>query len=90
MAASPTDLTHINTFNAGVVNGFIFIKKHFSVFPGGGFPVFGQAKPVVTPFGQAMAAPMVSGNPFLVRLLSLFPSLHVNLHFFIILPLTSS
>ncbi|XP_039986694.1 arf-GAP domain and FG repeat-containing protein 1a isoform X3 [Xiphias gladius] len=32
---------------------------------GGGFPAFGQAKPVVTPFGQAMAGPMVSGNPFL-------------------------
>uniref|UniRef100_A0A1A8NUK4 ArfGAP with FG repeats 1a n=1 Tax=Nothobranchius rachovii TaxID=451742 RepID=A0A1A8NUK4_9TELE len=39
------------------------------VFPqqpnGGGFPAFGQAKPVVTPFGQAMAAPMVPNNPFL-------------------------
>ncbi|KAI3354394.1 hypothetical protein L3Q82_018915 [Scortum barcoo] len=33
---------------------------------GGGFPAFGQAKPVVTPFGQAMAGPMVSSNPFLV------------------------
>ncbi|XP_059187537.1 arf-GAP domain and FG repeat-containing protein 1a isoform X3 [Centropristis striata] len=32
---------------------------------GGGFPAFGQAKPVVTPFGQAMAGPMVSSNPFL-------------------------
>uniref|UniRef100_A0A3Q3J4W1 Arf-GAP domain-containing protein n=1 Tax=Monopterus albus TaxID=43700 RepID=A0A3Q3J4W1_MONAL len=33
---------------------------------GGGFPAFGQAKPFVTPFGQAMAGPMVSSNPFLV------------------------
>nr|XP_020456109.1 arf-GAP domain and FG repeat-containing protein 1 [Monopterus albus] len=32
---------------------------------GGGFPAFGQAKPFVTPFGQAMAGPMVSSNPFL-------------------------
>ncbi|KAM9853026.1 arf-GAP domain and FG repeat-containing protein 1a isoform 2-T2 [Aulostomus maculatus] len=32
---------------------------------GGGFSAFGQAKPVVTPFGQAMAGPMVSSNPFL-------------------------
>nr|XP_040018956.1 arf-GAP domain and FG repeat-containing protein 1a isoform X2 [Gasterosteus aculeatus aculeatus] len=32
---------------------------------GGGFPAFGQAKPVVTPFGQAMAGSMVSSNPFL-------------------------
>ncbi|KAM8768075.1 arf-GAP domain and FG repeat-containing protein 1a isoform 1-T1 [Acanthopagrus schlegelii] len=32
---------------------------------GGGYPAFGQAKPVVTPFGQAMAGPMVSSNPFL-------------------------
>ncbi|XP_067364838.1 arf-GAP domain and FG repeat-containing protein 1a isoform X11 [Channa argus] len=32
---------------------------------GGGFPAFGQAKPVVTPFGQTMAGPMVSSNPFL-------------------------
>ncbi|XP_070761636.1 arf-GAP domain and FG repeat-containing protein 1a isoform X5 [Enoplosus armatus] len=32
---------------------------------GGGFPAFGQAKPVVTPFGQAMAGPMISSNPFL-------------------------
>ncbi|KAL6116312.1 agfg1 [Pungitius sinensis] len=32
---------------------------------GGGFPAFGQTKPVATPFGQAMAAPMVSSNPFL-------------------------
>ncbi|XP_028276168.1 arf-GAP domain and FG repeat-containing protein 1a isoform X2 [Parambassis ranga] len=31
----------------------------------GAFPAFGQAKPVVTPFGQAMAGPMVSSNPFL-------------------------
>lgn len=63
------------------------------MFPGGGFPVFGQAKPVVTPFGQAMAAPMVSGNPFLVRVLSFFTSLHMNSfnsHPFIILPLTPS
>lgn len=42
------------------------------MFSGGGFPAFGQAKPVVTPFGQAMAAPMVSGNPFLVSLVSFF------------------
>uniref|UniRef100_A0A8D0A7E2 ArfGAP with FG repeats 1a n=1 Tax=Sander lucioperca TaxID=283035 RepID=A0A8D0A7E2_SANLU len=33
---------------------------------GGGFPVYGQAKPVATPFGQAMAGPMVPSNPFLV------------------------
>ncbi|XP_047450114.1 arf-GAP domain and FG repeat-containing protein 1a isoform X2 [Mugil cephalus] len=32
---------------------------------GGGFPAFGQAKPVVTSFGQAMGGPMVSSNPFL-------------------------
>ncbi|XP_041850588.1 arf-GAP domain and FG repeat-containing protein 1a isoform X1 [Melanotaenia boesemani] len=32
---------------------------------GGGFPAFGQVKPVVTPFGQAMAGPMVPSNPFL-------------------------
>lgn len=32
---------------------------------GGGFPAFGQTKPVVTPFGQAMAGPMISSNPFL-------------------------
>ncbi|XP_026231443.1 arf-GAP domain and FG repeat-containing protein 1a isoform X3 [Anabas testudineus] len=32
---------------------------------GGGFPAFGQAKPVVTPFGQTMTGPMVSSNPFL-------------------------
>ncbi|XP_006799955.1 arf-GAP domain and FG repeat-containing protein 1a isoform X7 [Neolamprologus brichardi] len=32
---------------------------------GGGFPAFGQAKSVATPFGQAMAGPMVSSNPFL-------------------------
>ncbi|XP_035010839.1 arf-GAP domain and FG repeat-containing protein 1a isoform X5 [Hippoglossus stenolepis] len=33
---------------------------------GGGYhPAFGQAKPVGTPFGQAMAGPMVSSNPFL-------------------------
>ncbi|XP_037631447.1 arf-GAP domain and FG repeat-containing protein 1a isoform X7 [Sebastes umbrosus] len=32
---------------------------------GGGFAAFGQAKPVVTPFGQAMAGQMVSSNPFL-------------------------
>lgn len=56
--------------------------------PGGGFPAFGQAKPVVTPFGQAMAAPMVSGNPFLVRLVS-FLSL-LSTHVSLILPLTSS
>ncbi|XP_060929052.1 arf-GAP domain and FG repeat-containing protein 1a isoform X3 [Limanda limanda] len=32
---------------------------------GGGYPAYGQAKPVVTPFGQAMAGPMLSSNPFL-------------------------
>ncbi|XP_029922746.1 arf-GAP domain and FG repeat-containing protein 1a isoform X9 [Myripristis murdjan] len=32
---------------------------------GGGFSAFGQAKPVVTPFGQTMAGPGVSSNPFL-------------------------
>ncbi|XP_007573679.1 arf-GAP domain and FG repeat-containing protein 1a isoform X13 [Poecilia formosa] len=32
---------------------------------GGGFPAFGQTKPVVTPFGQPVAAPMVPNNPFL-------------------------
>ncbi|KAM6933554.1 arf-GAP domain and FG repeat-containing protein 1a [Xenentodon cancila] len=32
---------------------------------GGGFPAFGQAKPVVTPFGQAMPGTMVPSNPFL-------------------------
>ncbi|KAM4589760.1 arf-GAP domain and FG repeat-containing protein 1a isoform 2-T2 [Fundulus diaphanus] len=32
---------------------------------GGGFPAFGQTKPVVTPFGQPMAVPMVPSNPFL-------------------------
>ncbi|AWO99193.1 putative arf-GAP domain and FG repeat-containing protein 1 isoform 4 [Scophthalmus maximus] len=33
---------------------------------GGGYPVYGPAKSVVTPFGQAVAGPMVSSNPFLV------------------------
>ncbi|XP_074535769.1 arf-GAP domain and FG repeat-containing protein 1a isoform X5 [Halichoeres trimaculatus] len=32
---------------------------------GGGYPAYGQTKPVVTPFGQTMAGPMVSSNPFL-------------------------
>ncbi|XP_054884265.1 arf-GAP domain and FG repeat-containing protein 1a isoform X8 [Poeciliopsis prolifica] len=32
---------------------------------GGGFPAFGQTKPVVTPFGQPVAAPLVPNNPFL-------------------------
>ncbi|XP_035479005.1 arf-GAP domain and FG repeat-containing protein 1a isoform X4 [Scophthalmus maximus] len=32
---------------------------------GGGYPVYGPAKSVVTPFGQAVAGPMVSSNPFL-------------------------
>ncbi|KAJ8397286.1 hypothetical protein AAFF_G00441200 [Aldrovandia affinis] len=32
---------------------------------GAGFAAFGQAKPVVTPFGQAMAGPGMSSNPFL-------------------------
>uniref|UniRef100_A0A8C5Q4S4 Uncharacterized protein n=1 Tax=Leptobrachium leishanense TaxID=445787 RepID=A0A8C5Q4S4_9ANUR len=31
---------------------------------GGGFAFFGQAKPMVTPFGQ-IAAPSVSSNPFM-------------------------
>ncbi|KAK7883345.1 hypothetical protein WMY93_029519 [Mugilogobius chulae] len=34
--------------------------------PNGGYPGFGQAKPVMTPFGQTMPGPMVSSNPFLV------------------------
>ncbi|XP_072317764.1 arf-GAP domain and FG repeat-containing protein 1a isoform X11 [Eucyclogobius newberryi] len=33
--------------------------------PNGGYAGFGQAKPVMTPFGQTMAGPMVSSNPFL-------------------------
>uniref|UniRef100_A0A8C4SPT4 ArfGAP with FG repeats 1b n=1 Tax=Erpetoichthys calabaricus TaxID=27687 RepID=A0A8C4SPT4_ERPCA len=33
---------------------------------GAGFAAFGQSKPVVTPFGQAMANPGVSSNPFMV------------------------
>lgn len=37
---------------------------------GGGFSAYGQAKAVVTPFGQAMAGPMVSSNPFLVGIIS--------------------
>ncbi|KAG7480375.1 arf-GAP domain and FG repeat-containing 1 isoform X6 [Solea senegalensis] len=32
---------------------------------GGGFPAFGQTKPAVIPFGQAVGGPMVSSNPFL-------------------------
>ncbi|XP_077468078.1 arf-GAP domain and FG repeat-containing protein 1a isoform X1 [Stigmatopora argus] len=32
---------------------------------GGGFPGFGQGKPMVTPFGHTMTGPMVSNNPFL-------------------------
>ncbi|KAK1168563.1 arf-GAP domain and FG repeat-containing protein 1b isoform X1 [Acipenser oxyrinchus oxyrinchus] len=32
---------------------------------GAGFGAFGQAKPVVTPFGQVMAAPGMSSNPFM-------------------------
>lgn len=32
----------------------------------GGFSAFGQAKPVVTHFGQGMSGPGVSSNPFLV------------------------
>ncbi|XP_030633486.1 arf-GAP domain and FG repeat-containing protein 1a isoform X2 [Chanos chanos] len=32
---------------------------------GAGFAAFGQAKPVLTPFGQTMAGPGVSSNPFL-------------------------
>lgn len=34
-------------------------------FQGAGFAAFGQAKPVVTPFGQ-VAAVGVSSNPFMV------------------------
>lgn len=34
-------------------------------FKGAGFAAFGQAKPVVTPFGQ-VAAVGVSSNPFMV------------------------
>ncbi|XP_039615839.1 arf-GAP domain and FG repeat-containing protein 1a isoform X10 [Polypterus senegalus] len=34
---------------------------------GAGFAAFGQSKPVVTPFGQAMANPGVSSNPFMVQ-----------------------
>ncbi|XP_034024031.1 arf-GAP domain and FG repeat-containing protein 1a isoform X2 [Thalassophryne amazonica] len=33
--------------------------------PNGGFAAFGQAKPVVTPFGQTMTGHMVPSNPFL-------------------------
>ncbi|KAF7656485.1 hypothetical protein LDENG_00040100 [Lucifuga dentata] len=33
--------------------------------PNGGFSAFGQAKPVVTPFGQGMAGSGVPSNPFL-------------------------
>lgn len=44
-------VTSINTF-------------HLS-FQGAGFAAFGQAKPVVTPFGQ-VAAVGVSSNPFMV------------------------
>ncbi|XP_076001843.1 arf-GAP domain and FG repeat-containing protein 1a isoform X6 [Genypterus blacodes] len=33
--------------------------------PNGGFSAFGQAKPVVTHFGQGMSGPGVSSNPFL-------------------------
>ncbi|CAL1571809.1 unnamed protein product [Knipowitschia caucasica] len=33
--------------------------------PNGGYPGYIQAKPVMTPFGQTMAGPMVSSNPFL-------------------------
>ncbi|XP_041120206.1 arf-GAP domain and FG repeat-containing protein 1-like isoform X8 [Polyodon spathula] len=32
---------------------------------GAGFGAFGQAKPVVTPFGQVMAAPAMPSNPFM-------------------------
>ncbi|XP_023207035.1 arf-GAP domain and FG repeat-containing protein 1 isoform X5 [Xiphophorus maculatus] len=32
---------------------------------GGGFPAFGQTKPVMTPFGQPVGAPVVPNNPFL-------------------------
>lgn len=42
------------------------LRVNADVLVGGGFPAFGQAKPVVTPFGQTMAGPMVSSNPFLV------------------------
>uniref|UniRef100_A0A8C6SG99 ArfGAP with FG repeats 1a n=1 Tax=Neogobius melanostomus TaxID=47308 RepID=A0A8C6SG99_9GOBI len=33
--------------------------------PNGGYPGYAQAKPMVTPFGQTMAGPMLSSNPFL-------------------------
>lgn len=33
---------------------------------GGGYPAYSQAKPVGAPYGQAMAGPMISSNPFLV------------------------
>lgn len=36
------------------------------LLPLAGFAAFGQAKSVVTPFGQALAGPGVSSNPFLV------------------------
>uniref|UniRef100_A0A672FR80 ArfGAP with FG repeats 1a n=1 Tax=Salarias fasciatus TaxID=181472 RepID=A0A672FR80_SALFA len=49
---------------------------------GGGFASFGQAKPVVAPFGQTMAGPMVSSNPFLVSMVTVllsFPALNITL-----------
>ncbi|XP_028320024.1 arf-GAP domain and FG repeat-containing protein 1a isoform X8 [Gouania willdenowi] len=33
--------------------------------PNGGFPAYGPTKPVMAPFGQTMAGPMASSNPFL-------------------------
>lgn len=47
-----------------VVIGTIF-KAIVSYSQGAGFAAFGQAKPVVTPFGQVTAVG-VSSNPFMV------------------------
>ncbi len=55
-------------------------KWQCTCLPGGGFPAFGQAKPVVTPFGQAMAGPMVSSNPFLVSKRDTWRDLKLVLH----------
>uniref|UniRef100_A0A672YXT9 Arf-GAP domain-containing protein n=1 Tax=Sphaeramia orbicularis TaxID=375764 RepID=A0A672YXT9_9TELE len=45
---------------------------------GGGFSGFGQAKPVVTPFGQTMAGPMVSSNPFLLFFVFYYISAYIG------------
>uniref|UniRef100_A0A3B3C580 Uncharacterized protein n=1 Tax=Oryzias melastigma TaxID=30732 RepID=A0A3B3C580_ORYME len=34
-------------------------------FSGPAFPVYGQNKPSITPFGQPMAVPGMSNNPFM-------------------------